>query len=81
VKVAGTIDPSKLLPADLSYMSYPGSLTTPPCSEGLSWFMLRTPAEWSTEQIDAFRALPNMDPSNRPLQPLHGRVVKLSGSH
>lgn len=60
-----------LLPEDKSYYHYMGSFTTPPCTEGVKWFILSTPVELSSEQIDAFRAI--YDGNNRPVQPLNDR--------
>src|SRR5580692_4915066 len=63
-------NPSGLLPANAAYFTFAGSLTTPPCTEGLTWFVLRTPTDVSHEQIDAFAKL---YPHNaRPIQPLNG---------
>jgi carbonic anhydrase len=62
-----------LLPKDLSAYSYDGSLTTPPCSEGVTWFVLTTPVRLSAEQIAAFRAV--VHDNNRPVQPLNARTV------
>ncbi|MYB77109.1 MAG: carbonic anhydrase family protein [Chloroflexi bacterium] len=71
-----TINAADLLPADLAYYSYMGSLTTPPCSEDVRWFVLSSPVEVSPEQIDRFAAL---YPDNaRPTQPLNGRTLFLS---
>jgi len=70
------IDVSALLPETLDYFQYEGSLTTPPCSEGVSWHVLRTPIELSPAQIEAFRAI--VPVNNRPVQPLHGRIVRAS---
>jgi carbonic anhydrase len=50
-----------------------GSLTAPPCSEGVPWVVLKTAVEISEEQINAFAQLYPHDV--RPLQPLNGRVV------
>ncbi len=72
------ISPAGLLPAEHvnSYYMYMGSVTAPPCTEGVIWFVLKQPVEISSEQIDAFAKLyPN---DARPLQPLNGRVVKQS---
>lgn len=66
-------DPGKLLPDRLTHYHYVGSLTTPPCTEGVSWFVLNTPVEISKEQILQFRKL--YTKNNRPLQPLNGRKV------
>ena len=69
------ISPGSLLPrGNAAYYLYMGSLTAPPCTEGVTWFVLKTPIEMSAEQIEAFAKLyPN---DARPLQPLNGRVVK-----
>jgi carbonic anhydrase len=70
------INPAELLPANLSYYRYDGSLTAPPCTEGVTWFVLRTPVEVSVEQIHAFAALFPHDV--RPVQPLNDRTIKES---
>jgi carbonic anhydrase len=72
------LDPSGLLPARSGYYRYTGSLTTPPCSEGLTWTVLREPVEASPEQIRNFAALfPN---NARPVQKLNDRVILEGGS-
>ena len=48
------IDPSRLLPKDRTYLTYSGSLTTPPCTEGLKWYVLRTPVSLSAAQTAAY---------------------------
>lgn len=70
------IDPSGLLPRDLSYYTYMGSLTAPPCTESVVWFVLKTPVDISPRQIAAFAKVYPHD--IRPPQPLNGRVVKES---
>src|SRR5579872_128379 len=70
------VNPADLLPHDLSYYMYMGSVTAPPCTEGVTWFVLKTPVEISKEQIGKFAKLYPHDV--RPLQPLNGRVVKES---
>jgi carbonic anhydrase len=57
-----------------SYYNYPGSLTTPPCSETVNWFVLKRWAELSQDQFDAFRKVLGND--FRPLQKKNGRVVR-----
>ena len=70
-----TLDLASLLPADQSYFTYPGSLTTPACGEGVAWHVMATPISVSRAQIDAFAAIyPN---NRRPVQPLHGREIRL----
>jgi len=70
------MNPGDLLPSDTAYYSYTGSLTAPPCTEGVTWFVLKTPVEISSEEVGAFAKLYPHDV--RPLQPLNGRVVKES---
>ncbi len=71
------IDVTDLLPGDRSYYTYDGSLTTPPCTEGVAWYVLSTPIELSASQIDAFQAI--YDHNYRPLQDLNGRTVTGGG--
>lgn len=68
------VDVRQILPAQLGYYNYSGSLTTPPCSEAVNWMVLKNVAEASKEQIAAFKALMG-GPNNRPVQRLHARVV------
>ena len=70
------INPAGMLPRDTAYYMYTGSITAPPCTEGVKWIVLKTPVDISTEQIDAFAELYPHDV--RPLQPLNGRIVKES---
>jgi carbonic anhydrase len=69
----GGVDIRKVLPTSLGVYRYTGSLTTPPCSEGVSWFVLKEHSTASPAQIEAFRALMRHD--NRPIHPLNGRAV------
>ena len=71
-----TIDLSKLLPEDRRYYTYMGSLTTPPCSEGVLWMVMKTPVQISPEQIAIFSRLYPMNA--RPVQPLNARLIKES---
>jgi carbonic anhydrase len=76
-EVAGVeINPADLLPRDTAYYMYMGSVTAPPCTEGVTWYVLKTPVELSGKQIKAFAKLFPHDV--RPVQPLNGRVVKES---
>jgi len=68
-----TIDAADLLPAKHAYYTFDGSLTTPPCSEGVRWFVLKTPATVSPAEIAAFGKHYPMNA--RPVQPLNGREV------
>jgi carbonic anhydrase len=67
------VNPARLLPRDNSYYTYMGSITAPPCTEGVKWFVLKTPMEISRDQINAFAKLYPHDV--RPPQPLNGRMV------
>jgi carbonic anhydrase len=70
------IDATTLLPADRAYYTFDGSLTTPPCSEDVTWFVLRNPVQFSAKEVSRFAKIYPMDA--RPTQPLNGRVVEAS---
>lgn len=63
-----------LLPSDTDYYRYNGSLTTPPCSEGVRWIVMKKPMTVSKAQIDAFRTTMGFA-NNRPVQPVNARPV------
>ncbi|MHA6646209.1 carbonic anhydrase [Mesorhizobium sp. A623] len=63
-----------LLPGALQYYRFNGSLTTPPCSEGVRWFVLKTPLSASQEQIAVFTKVMGSH-TNRPVQPLNARII------
>ena len=71
-----TINAGELLPANRGYYRYNGSLTTPPCTEGVIWFVMAAPVELSTEQIAAFQSIYNTN--YRPVQPLNERTFLLT---
>jgi carbonic anhydrase len=68
--------PAELMPASKAYYGFKGSLTTPPCSEGVRWHVLKSTAEMSPAQVATFRKIYAMNA--RPIQPLNGRVVQVS---
>ena len=71
---ADLIHVGEILPRDQRYYQYMGSLTTPPCTEGVLWLILKQPASISAEQLRLFGQL---YPHNaRPVQSLHGRPVR-----
>ncbi|WP_431048405.1 carbonic anhydrase [Roseateles sp. L2-2] len=70
------IDLTQLLPKDQGYFSYMGSMTTPPCTEGVLWLVLRQPVQLSSQQISVFSHLYPMNA--RPLQAQSGRLIKES---
>lgn len=67
------IEIASLLPPAQGYYSFAGSLTTPPCSEEVSWFVLKQPVEISAAQLKRFARL--YKHNARPVQPLNGRTV------
>ena len=69
------LNATALLPIDKSYYHYSGSLTTPPCSEGVNWYVLKTPIEVSQEQIAKFASV--YSGNARPIQPLNQRVIEV----
>ena len=72
--VSQEVSAQDFLPALLGYYRYDGSLTTPPCTEGVRWHVLKNHIEISPTQLQAFQALYPVNA--RPVQPLNGRVVK-----
>lgn len=75
-KVTEMVNPAGLLPPTPGYWTFEGSLTTPPCSEGVRWFVFVDPLTLSRDQLKAFSALYDMNA--RPVQDLHGRKIEAS---
>ena len=67
-------DVSRLLPADLDYYRFNGSLTTPPCTEGVRWLVLKRAMTASADQVKTFAGL-LPESNNRPVQPVNARPV------
>lgn len=76
VSASAAIDLAGLLPEDRRYFVYMGSLTTPPCSEGVLWMVMQQPVGISAQQIDIFARLYPMNA--RPIQQASGRLIKQS---
>ncbi len=74
--VRAPVDLNALLPEGRDYFTYMGSLTIPPCTEGVLWMVMKTPVEVSAEQIGIFSRLYPMNA--RPLQAAGGRMIKES---
>jgi carbonic anhydrase len=73
VTTDATINAADLLPSDHTYYTFEGSLTTPPCSEGVTWFVMKNPATLTSAEAEHFAAL---YPHNaRPVQPVNGRKI------
>lgn len=71
-----TIDPNGLIPRRTELFHYTGSLTTPPCSEGVNWYVFATPATASAKQIATLAGV--LGANARPAQPLNDRAVLIS---
>ncbi|HWL25955.1 MAG TPA: carbonic anhydrase family protein [Ureibacillus sp.] len=73
VELKHSIDLLEVLPNDKTMYQYSGSLTTPPCTEGVTWILYKQPVEMSAQQIEAFAHI--FHQNARPLQPLNNRKV------
>src|ERR1035438_10006181 len=73
-KVTEMVSAGGLLPADRGYWTFMGSLTTPPCTEGVRWFVFEQELSLSRDQLRAFAALFRMN--TRGLQDAHGRRIE-----
>jgi carbonic anhydrase len=71
-----TINAADLLPADRQVFHYNGSLTTPPCSENVNWFVMKNPIEVSRSQVKQFARL--IGENARPLQSMYWRSMLIS---
>ena len=74
-QVTDLINPGGLLPGDRGYWTYMGSLTTPPCTEGVRWFVLEQPVSISRSQLRAFEVL-GYKINSRPVQERNGRKIE-----
>jgi len=74
IPLKAKVSASEMIPDNRDYYRFSGSLTTPPCSEGVRWLLLKTPMTASKEQIAAFEEVMHHH-NNRPVQPLNGRLV------
>ena len=73
-KVTDPVNAGGFLPADRGYWAFMGSLTTPPCTEGVRWFVMEEALGMSREQVRQFSGMFRM--SSRPLQDTHGRKIE-----
>jgi carbonic anhydrase len=73
-KVTEMVNAGGLLPVDRGYWTYMGSLTTPPCTEGVRWFVFEQELSLSRDQLRIFAALYRMN--TRGLQDAHGRRIE-----
>ncbi|MGC6486105.1 MAG: carbonic anhydrase [Planctomycetota bacterium] len=72
------VEVASLLPAAPDYFAYRGSFTTPPCTEGVRWFVMRQPIQLAPAQLATFRRV--IYGNNRPVQPQNGRAISSSRS-
>ncbi|HEX5341812.1 MAG TPA: carbonic anhydrase family protein [Duganella sp.] len=70
------LDPMELLPARRDYFTFMGSMTTPPCQEGVLWIVMKEPVQASPQQMALFSRLYPLNA--RPVQPSSGRIIKES---
>ncbi len=75
-KITDLVNPGGLLPSDRGYWTYVGSELTPPCTEGVRWFVFESDLSMSRTQLEAFTRLFKMN--TRPLQDPHGRKIQAS---
>lgn len=73
-EASGQLSAEQLLPKERQHFLYPGSLTTPPCTEGVTWMVMDEPIQMSAAQIASLRSTINT--SNRPVQPLGSRELR-----
>lgn len=73
-KLKSRLLPNELMPKNLDYYRFSGSLTTPPCSEGVRWLLIKSAVTASKEQIEALEKVIKHH-NNRPVQPLNGRMI------
>ena len=74
VALSSVVDPLGLLPANHDYYRFNGSLTTPPCTEGVRWLVMKETTTASAEQIEAFKHVIH-HPNNRPVQAVNARTI------
>ena len=72
--LSSKVDANVLLTGDNNYYRFNGSLTTPPCSEGVLWLVMKQINTASKKQLEAFVQTMHQ-PNNRPVQPLNARII------
>jgi carbonic anhydrase len=71
--LAQSFDVASLLPDTTQYYRFNGSLTTPPCSEGVRWFVMKQPKGLSADQLEKMHGM--LGNNNRPVQDINARLV------
>ena len=73
-KIKGVlVNARDFLPRNATYFRYMGSLTTPPCSEGVNWYVMNTPVTVSVAQVESFARI--IGENARPLQAINNRLI------
>ena len=72
--LSSSVNARGLLPGTLDYYRFSGSLTTPPCTEGVTWIVLKATQAVSTEQVAVFSQTLGQQ-NNRPVQPINARII------
>jgi carbonic anhydrase len=72
--LSSPVNVEQLLPSSGQYYRYDGSLTTPPCTEGVRWLVMKTPVDLSKQQLSEFTNTIG-GPNNRPVQPMNARLI------
>jgi carbonic anhydrase len=70
-----SFNPGSMMPKELGFYNYEGSLTTPPCTEGVQFYILKKPVDISKDQVGKFPFKLNA----RPVQNLNGRKISAGG--
>ena len=73
-KLNSPVSVKGILPSSKDYYRFNGSLTTPPCSEGVLWLVMKQPITVTKEQIQHYTQIMHQ-PTNRPIQPVNARPV------
>ena len=79
VALADGPDAADYVPNTLGYFGYDGSLTTPPCTEGVRWIVMQSVGTVSPGQVNRMQELTG-GPNNRPVQDIEGRTIIAVGS-
>jgi carbonic anhydrase/phosphoserine phosphatase len=76
IEYSGRKNPSDYLPKSREYFTYDGSFTTPPCTEGVKWIVMKQPLKAKPELVARFWEI--LKSNNRPVQALNDRTINLS---
>jgi carbonic anhydrase len=78
VTLADGATATEYIPQELGHFAYAGSLTTPPCTEGVRWIVMQTVGTVSQQQVDGLQGLTG-GPNNRPVQGIGSRTISSVG--